>query len=134
MNRRKKMGRSIAAVLAGAVVWSFFYQLTFPVVTMIDPDIWEGAERVDHAPWLATVIALSVVYSVAAGYVTGLVGKKDEPKHALRLGVLQFALGITFEVMFWSFTPVWYHLVFLALLIPGNVYGGMLREKRRLNA
>jgi hypothetical protein len=33
-------------------------------------------------------------------------------------------LGIGFEVSYWAMLPVWYHLAFLALLIPGNVVGG----------
>jgi hypothetical protein len=27
----------------------------------------------------------------------------------------------------WQLTPVWYHLVFLALLVPAVLYGGRLR-------
>jgi len=47
------------------------------------------------------------------------------------LGVLQLAIGISFEVSYWAMLPVWYHLVFLALLLPGNVLGGAVRRQAR---
>jgi hypothetical protein len=37
-------------------------------------------------------------------------------------------MGIGFEVSAWQLTPVWYHLVFLVLLVPAVLYGGRLRE------
>jgi hypothetical protein len=47
------------------------------------------------------------------------------------LAVLQLLLGIGIEASAWSMTPVWYHVVFLALLVPATVYGGRLRVRRR---
>ena len=69
--------------------------------------------------------------TIAAGYVTGLTAARNALKHAWALGVAQLALGIFFEVSYWNLLPVWYHLVFLALLIPGNVFGGSWSEARR---
>ena len=107
------MKRSVLSVLAGAGVWSFFYQLTFPILKAIAPEVW-GATRVDDAAWLSVVIGLTLGYSVLAGYVTGVVARTREVGHAAALGVLQLTLGIIFEVMFWEATPAWYHLTFLA--------------------
>ncbi len=124
------MGRSIGAVLAGAVVWSVLYQITFPVLGVVAPDVWANAERIDNSVWLLALLGLTVCYSVLAGYVTGWVAAKEPAKHALWLGLVQLGLGLVFEIVFWNATPVWYHLIFLTLLVPGNVYGGMLREKK----
>jgi hypothetical protein len=44
--------------------------------------------------------------------------------------VIQLVVGIGFEVSYWAMTPVWYHLVFLALLVPATVWGGALKAER----
>ena len=123
------MKRSVLAVLAGAGVWSLFYQPTFPILRAISPEVW-GSTRVDDPTWLSVLIVLTFGYSVLAGYVTGLVARTREVAHAAALGSLQLTLGIIFEVMFWEATPAWYHLTFLALLLPGNLSGGWLRKNR----
>lgn len=124
------MGRSILAVLAGVVLWSALWipfglgmQAAFP--DLIDPQRYLG-----HVPTLLTYIAASFLFSLAAGYVTALAARARPVQHALALGVVQLLIGIGFEVSYWSMLPVWYHLVFLVLLIPGNVLGGMLRARR----
>jgi hypothetical protein len=47
------------------------------------------------------------------------------------LAALQLALGLVFEILFWDMTPVWYHVVFLALIVPATLYGGTLRARTR---
>lgn len=128
------MGRSILAVLAGVVLWSALWipfglgmQAAFP--DLIDPQRFLG-----HVPTLLTYLAASFVFSVAAGYLTAFVAKTKPVPHALALGVVQLLIGIGFEVSYWAMLPVWYHLVFLALLIPGNVLGGSLQARRRPDA
>lgn len=125
------MLRSILAVVAGAVLWTVLWvpfnlgmQAAFPDI--IDPERYLG-----HVPTLMSYIVMSFVFSVAAGYLTALAAKTKPVRHAFALGILQLALGIGFEVSYWEMLPVWYHLVFLMLLIPGNVLGGMLRAARR---
>jgi hypothetical protein len=55
----------------------------------------------------------------------------SEPlRHAAILAVIQLALGILFETSAWDLTPIWYHLVFLALIVPATVYGGRLAARR----
>jgi len=128
------MWRSVLSVVAGAVLWAALWvpftramQMAFP--SRVIPDQYLG-----HAPTLATFIAASVVFSVAAGYVTALVARSKPVRHAFALGVLQLALGIGFELSYWELLPTWYHLIFLVLLIPANVWGGMLLARRRAAA
>lgn len=125
------MWRSILAVVAGAVLWTALWipfnlgmQAAFPAI--IDPERYLG-----HLPVLLCYVAMSFVFSIAAGYLTALVAQTKPVQHAVVLGLLQLALGIGFELSYWALLPVWYHVVFLVLLLPGNVLGGMLRGARR---
>ncbi len=126
------MGRSIGAVFAGMVVWSVLWLGSNAGLGSAFPDIISADQPLSHVPMLLMMIALSVVFSVAAGYVTGMTAARNAVQHAWGLGVALLALGIFFEVSSWNLLPVWYHLVFLALLIPGNVFGGWWSQVRRL--
>ena len=126
------MGRSVGAVFAGMVVWSVLWLGTNAGLGSAFPDIITADQPLLHVPMLLTMIALSVVFSVAAGYVTGMTAARNAVQHAWGLGVAQLALGIFFEVSYWGLLPVWYHLVFLALLTPGNVFGGWWSQTRRM--
>jgi hypothetical protein len=122
------MVRSILSVLAGVVAWTALWIPFGQVMMSAFPDIIDPRRYLGHVPILLTYIAASFVFSIAAGYITALIAKSKPRQHALALGIVQLAIGIGFEMSYWNLLPVWYHLVFLALLIPGNVLGGKLRE------
>jgi hypothetical protein len=66
-----------------------------------------------------------------AGYLTAAVASIRPMPAVWALAVLQLVLGIGFEASAWSLTPVWYHVVFLLLIMPATVYGGRLRARRQ---
>lgn len=83
-----------------------------------------------HVGILVSYIVYSVVLSVLAGLVTALAAGSERPMRAVAvLATLQLALGIVAEVSYWDLMPVWYHLVFLALVVPATLYGGTLRRR-----
>ena len=124
------MGRSILAVFAGAVLWALLWASTNAGLMAAFPEIIQPDEYVGHLGMLLTFLGVSFIYSVAAGYITALVAKSKAIQHGLALGILQLSLGTFFEVSYWELLPVWYHLVFLVLLIPGNVAGAAMRADR----
>ncbi|MCZ6915645.1 MAG: hypothetical protein O7I93_02610 [Gemmatimonadetes bacterium] len=130
------MGRSIMAVLAGATLWAILWIGSNAALAAIFPSRIVVNEYIGHVGILTTMFALSVVYSVLAGYATGVVARTNRVGHGVALGVLQLALGIFFQAQYWQLMPLWYHLPFLALLLPANVYGAWLRDAagRRVNA
>ena len=123
------MGRSILSVFAGMVSWSVLWISTNAVLAALFPDIIVPEQYVGHLGMLLTFLIASVAYSIAAGYVTGMVATRDHLKHGLALGIAQLAIGISFQSMYWDLMPVWYHLTFLVLLIPGNLAGAALRAR-----
>ncbi len=79
---------------------------------------------------LLVLIGYSVGLSVLAGFITALVGGKTPMPAVWALSILQLSIGIAVEASYWNLMPVWYHLVFLALIVPATVYGGKVRTKR----
>ncbi len=130
------MGRSILAVLAGAVLWAVLWLGSNATLVAVFPGQLVPNEYIGHAGILMTLLALCIAFSLLAGYVTGVVARTNLVKHGLALGVLQLGLGIFFQSQYWNLMPLWYHLVFLTMLLPGNVYGAWLRDtvSRRVNA
>jgi hypothetical protein len=124
------VGRSVLAVIAGAAVWAVLWTGGTSQMSTVFPDVVQG-ERLERALPLITLIAYSVALSVLAGWTTGRIAAAEPVRHATILAVIQLVLGILFEVSAWDLLPVWYHLVFLALLVPATVYGGRLAAGRR---
>jgi hypothetical protein len=111
-------------------VWSVLWVATIQAITALSPASFTPAGAATSAGVNATFLALSVVYSILAGYVTAAIARGGVWPPLIALGVLQLALGLFFELTSWDLAPVWYHLSFLALLIPGNLAGGWLRAGR----
>lgn len=130
------MGRSILAVAAGAAVWAVLWLGSNATLLAVFPNYLVPDQYLGHVGFLATYLALSVVFSVLAGYVTGMVARTNLIGHGVALGVLQLGLGIVAQAQYWHLMPLWYHLPFLALLLPANVYGAWLRDtaQRRVSA
>lgn len=117
-------GRIVLAVIAGAAAWAVLWiggtragQAAFPA------QLTEG-QPITHLAALLGLILYSVALSLLAGFVTAKVGRRDAMTAVWILAGLQLALGIIAETSYWSLMPVWYHLVFLALIVPATVAGG----------
>ena len=128
------MLRSILAVVAGSAVWTMMWLGSNAALMGLFPQWYGDGGRVESVPVLLFVILRSVIFSVIAGYITALVARRKGIKHALALGILQLALGLIATAQFYHAAPLWYHVVFLLLLIPANVLGGQLRviQRRRV--
>lgn len=122
------MGKTIGAVVAGFVLWSVLWVGGTAVAAMMMPETLTSAERVEDVVVLVGLILASVVVSVVSGWSAAAVAGRDRAGQAVKVlaGVL-LLVGIAVEASAWSTTPAWYHLVFLALLVPATMVGGNLR-------
>lgn len=126
------MLRSVLSIIAGASVWAVLWVLSNVGLANAAPEQIREGFPVDSPGVLLTLLLLSVMFSVIAGFITAAVADRKEISHVLALGALQLSLGIYFQTQAWDLMPLWYHLTFLALLIPGNVAGGWFRLSRKL--
>ena len=120
------MIRSILSVLLGMVTWAFIVQGAFAAAQAASPGTFAEDGSTESAGVLLGFLVLSVLASIAAGWVTARTAPEAATKHAVVLGVIQLALGGYFQAQSWQVMPIWYHVPFLTLLLPGNVLGALL--------
>lgn len=118
--------RSLLAVVSGMTVWAVLWVGSNQALTAAMPGAFgdDGRLLEDGLLWL--YLLDSVVLSVLAGWVTGRVAGRRQLAHGLALGLAQLAIGIAVQASVWDDMPLWYHLAFLALLIPASVLGANL--------
>ena len=126
------MLRSILSVLAGFALWTVLWLASNAALAAAAPGAFREDGSTDSVGMLLLILVLSVVFSVIAGYVTALLARAKAKQHALALGLALLAVGIFAQVQFWDVMPVWYHLSFLALLIPGVLLGDKTQGGRNV--
>ena len=120
------MGRTIGAVVAGVVLWGVLWN--GGNAGLGAAGVIEVGAPISAVGVLLGLIAYSAVLSVLAGYTTAAIkGGPDAMGAVKALAGVNLAIGIAVEVMYWSLLPVWYHIVFLALVVPMTMVGGMRR-------
>ena len=124
------MLRIIFAVIAGFLLWGALCVPANAVVAAVFPERFEADGGTFDALMCLLLIAMSVGYSIASGYLVAAIGREDARRAVWGLAIVNLCFGIFVEVSYWNSLPVWYHLVFLALLIPGILLGGKLRMRR----
>jgi hypothetical protein len=125
------MLRSILAVIAGSVVWMVTALGMDAILMSLWPQWFVEGGKVESVPLLLFTMCYALLFGVLGGYVTAVIARRAEVKHALALGILQLLMGIAATIKFWDTAPAWYHIAFLTLLVPAILLGGWLRANRR---
>jgi hypothetical protein len=131
------MVRTILGVVAGFFAWMIVWFGFELALSAVWPEF--GAhqaafqEAIEHdGPFtpdgliLMVHVVLASIVSAVAGLAAALVagGNKRAPFIA---GILLLAVGLLKAVMSWSYVPVWYHVLFTAVLLPMTILGGKLK-------
>ncbi len=122
------MIRNILSVLAGFAVWTVLWLASNAAIAAAVPGAFGDDGATDNAAILVLFLVLSVVFSVVAGSLCVKLAREKPMRLAWILGVLLLAVGIFVQIQFWDVMPVWYHLIFLALLVPGVLLGARRRQ------
>ena len=121
------MWRTVAAIIAGNLAWTVLWLglnvlLRTRGLLPADP-----LQRVEDITGLMVLLAASVLFSAAAGWITTAIAREGGYAPAILLAVIQLALGIFFQAQAWQLMPIWYHLPFLLLIVPATLFGAWLR-------
>lgn len=118
--------RSTLAVLAGFIVWTALFLATNQITSRIFSDRFDENLVTTDTTVLALTLALTVVYSVLAGWVTAKVASTRPVWHGVVLGVVQTVIGVAVQAGFWGVLPHWYNVLFVLFLFPATVAGARL--------
>ncbi len=126
------MIRSILSVLAGFALWTVLSLASNAALAAAVPGVFREDGSTDSVGMLLLILVFSVVFSVIAGYVTALLAREKRKQHELALGLALLAVGIFVQIQYCDVMPVWYHVSFLAFLVPGVLLGARTQRSRNV--
>ena len=130
------MLRIVLGVIAGFIGWIIVWVGSEKILSVIWPafgihqkafeDVLKngGSFTAETGPLLTHIVIGSIV-SVMAGSLAALIAGENS-RAPLFVGILLLALGIAKAVMSWQYVPIWYHVIFTAILLPMAIVGGRL--------
>ena len=130
------MLRIVLGVIAGFVSWLMVWVGSEKILSAIWPAfgvhqrafeeaIKNGGQFTADTTMLLTHIVLASTVSLLAGFLAALIAGENK-RAPLVLGFLLLALGLLKAVMSWPYVPIWYHVIFTAILLPMAIIGGKL--------
>ncbi|MEM7201210.1 MAG: hypothetical protein AAF628_13135 [Planctomycetota bacterium] len=122
------MMRLILAVVAGYAVWTAVWLGGNAALLPEAAAAVQAGEAFTDPGALGLALALSAACSLCAGGVAATIaGGPMAWRAAWITAGLLLATGVAVQAGVWSLMPLWYHLVFLALLVPVTLLGARLR-------
>jgi hypothetical protein len=125
----RRLGRSIAALLAGFVVVVVLSLGTDVLLRAVG--LFPQLEQTMSNPLFLLATAYRTIYGVAGSYITARMAPYRPMLHALVGGAIGLALSIVGAVVTWNkpdLGPHWYPLALAVLAMPQSWLGGKLLE------
>jgi hypothetical protein len=130
------MLRIVLGVIGGFIAWLIVWFGSEKIISAIWPAfgvhqaafqeaIKNGGQFTANNTMLLTHIVMGLVVSAIAGSLAALIAGENS-RAPLVVGILLLAMGIMKAYMSWPYVPLWYHLIFTALLLPMAILGGKL--------
>ena len=116
--------RTIAALVSGYILWTALWlggNLGLRAAGVVPGDV--AQPLIDPMPLFALLV-LALVCSLSGGYVAAKVSRSSATGVVVSLGVLLFVTGCFVQSTVWRLMPLWYHVVFLGMVIPVTLAGG----------
>ena len=131
------MLRIVLGVISGFIAWLIAWVGSEKILSAIWPEgfgahqrafeevVKNGGQFTADTKMLLTHIVLGSIVSVMSGSLAALIAGENT-RAPLVLGFVLLALGILKAVMSWPYVPIWYHVIFTAILLPMAIMGGKL--------
>jgi len=131
------MVRIVLGVIAGFFAWLIVWVVSEKVLSALWPAfgvhqrafeevVKNGGQFTANTTMLLTHIVVGSLIAVMSGFLAALVARGNK-RAPLILGILLLALGVLKVVLSWPYVPIWYHVIFTAILLPMAVVGGKLK-------
>ena len=123
------MMRNVASVFVGIVAWFCVATVVNFTLRMFWPDYAAVEKSMNFTLGMQVArLILGAFASLCAGFAAAVVARGSAtPVKAL--AVLLLLLFIPVHYALWDKFPIWYHVVFLASLIPVTLLGGAWKQK-----
>ena len=132
------MVRIVVSVITGFIVWALLWVGGEKILSALWPEgfgapqlafeaaLKNGGEFTADTTLLLIHIVLGSIVSMMSGFLAALIAGENK-RAPLVLGFLLVAFGLLKVVMSWPYVPIWYHVIFTALLLPMTIVGGKLK-------
>ena len=133
------MLRIVLGVIGGFFAWVIVWIGSEKILSAIWPAfgvhqkafeeaIKNGGQFTADTTMLLTHIVVGSILAVMSGSLAALIAGENK-RAPLVLGFLLVAFGLLKVVLSWPYVPIWYHVIFTALLLPMTIMGGKLKTK-----
>ena len=130
------MVRIVLGVIAGFFAWSIAWVGSEKILSAIWPEfgvhqrafeevVKNGGHFTADTRMLLTHIVLGSIVSLMSGSLAALIAGENA-RAPLVVGFLLVAVGLLKAFMSWPYVPIWYHVIFTAILLPMAIMGGKL--------
>jgi hypothetical protein len=125
--------RSTVAIASGWIVAVGGYILTVVVFALFNQEGFTPGVPLS-AGWLFVTLAVSAVWSVVAGFVTGVIARRREIAHASGLVLFTLIVSVCFVSRNRNLgqVPTWYMIAGMVLTSLAILVGGWLRRSQRI--
>ncbi len=118
---------SILSIGACVFAWGVLWVTSNFGLAAVFPARFDDAGLTSDPTMLIAFIAVSGALSVGAGWLCATLVKTAFMKHVTILAFIQLAIGIFVQSSVWELMPMWYHVIFLSLVVPMHLLGGKIR-------
>jgi hypothetical protein len=123
------MIRTSLAAIAGYALWTALWLGGNAAFFSDAAEVVGQGQPYTAAGPLVGVIVLSLVCSLAAGLIAAAIARPRARAAVLAMAVLLLVTGIAIQAGVWELMPAWYHVTFLALIVPAAIVGGRLAPR-----
>ena len=119
------MGKQVLGVVVGLMVWLVAAVVAGVLLRSLWPEYVAASGDMSFTlPMKLTRLSIGALTTFAAGAVAALIAQSSWT--AVVTGALLLLMFIPQHISLWDKFPIWYHLTFLASLVPLAVAGGRI--------
>lgn len=131
------MLRIVLGVIAGFIGWLIVWIGSEKIISAVWPAFGanqkafeevlknSGGQFAPDTGFLLTQVVMGAVVSLVSGILAALVAGENA-RAPMFAGILLLLMGLAKAYMSWQYVPIWYHIVFTAILLPLAILGGKL--------
>ncbi|MEP7009168.1 MAG: hypothetical protein ABJC13_02495 [Acidobacteriota bacterium] len=122
------MWKHVAGVFVGLLVWIAVALVAGVLLRWFWPEYVAASGAMAFTlPMMLTRLSIGALATIAAGALAARLGQSN--RAAIFLGAVLLVIFVPMHVHLWDKFPPWYHLTFLASLVPLAVFGGRMAQR-----